>query len=450
MATNADIAIYGGAAGGGKTYSLLLKPLLHIGKPGFGAVIFRRTYTQVMDEGGPWDTATQLYLPLGARMNISDMAFRFASGASVSFSYLDSESDLANKQGSQICLLGFDELCHFSERQFFFMLSRNRSLCGVRPCVRGTVNPDADSWLVTGPDGWGSGFISWWIGEDGLPIPERAGKVRWFIRRDGRLFWADSQQEIKDRFGANEIPKSVTFIPAKLTDNRHLMEADPGYMGNLQAMSLLDRSRFLDGNWRTRAAAGLFFKKEWFSTVEGAPANIISRIRHWDRAATAPEKGKEPDWTVGVLVGMDRDKRVYVEDVVRFQGSPAQNERNILNTAARDGKSVVIGLEQDPGSAGVNDIDRMIQVLFAYTVRVFKPTQDKQTRAKPASALTEQGFVFIVRGKWNSVFLDELEAFPEGKNDDQVDAFSGAVNGLKEPARGEAVAVGSFESLAGL
>ena len=427
---SADIAIYGGAAGGGKTYALLLKPLLNCHRPGFGCVIFRKTYTQVMDEGGPWDTAVGLYMGK-AKINYSDLSFTFNSGASVSFGYLDSEADLINKQGSQIGLLAFDELTHFSERQFFFMLSRNRSVCGVRPCVRATVNPDSDSWLVTGPHGWGSGFISWWIGADGLPIPERAGVIRWFLRRDGQVEWGNNPTELRERFGQDQHPKSVTFIPAKLSDNRKLMAADPGYLGNLQALSLVDRARFLDGNWLIRPQGGTMFRRDWFRAVEMLPQGTYTRLRYWDRAGSEAKAGKDPDWTVGLLLACDERKQLYIEDVVRMRGTPSAVENTIRNTAERDGQDVAIYLEQDPGQAGIADVDHLIRTLFSYTVRAVRVSVDKITRAKPASALAEQGFITIVRAGWNNSLLDELESFPDAtRHDDQVDTLSGAVNAL--------------------
>jgi hypothetical protein len=71
-------------------------------------------------------------------------------------------------QGAQIPLICFDELTHFRAHQFFYMVSRNRSTCGVRPYIRATCNPDADSWVAN--------FLAWWIDpETGFPIPERAG-----------------------------------------------------------------------------------------------------------------------------------------------------------------------------------------------------------------------------------------------------------------------------------
>jgi hypothetical protein len=93
-------------------------------------------------------------------------------------------SALYDWQGAQITLICFDELTHFTARQFFYMVSRNRSTCGVRPYIRATCNPDADSWVAD--------FLAWWINPaSGLPILERAGVLRYYVRVDEKIQWAD-------------------------------------------------------------------------------------------------------------------------------------------------------------------------------------------------------------------------------------------------------------------
>lgn len=111
----------------------------------------------------------------------------------VTFAHIERDEELEKWQGSQICEIGFDELTHFSENTFFFMLSRNRSACGVKPFVRATCNPDSDSWVAK--------FIEWWIDQDtGYPIPERSGAIRWMIRRDETIYWADRKEELWEQF----------------------------------------------------------------------------------------------------------------------------------------------------------------------------------------------------------------------------------------------------------
>src|SRR5205085_1689527 len=143
-----DIAIYGGAAGGGKTWALLLEGMRNQSVPDFSAVLFRRTVPQVTAPGGMWDEGAKLYHLLGATPNRTALTWQFPSGARVKFGHLQYEDSVYDWQGSQIALLGFDELTHFSQTQFFYMLSRNRSTCGVRPYVRATTNPDAGSWVA--------------------------------------------------------------------------------------------------------------------------------------------------------------------------------------------------------------------------------------------------------------------------------------------------------------
>ena len=145
LSSSADITIYGGAAGGGKSYGLLLDPLRYVHVPGFGAVIFRRTSPEITNQGGLWDTSQEIYPKVNALPRRTDLSWLFAGGARVRFAHLQHDKDKLNWQGAQIPYLGFDELTHFTEEQFWYLLSRNRSTCGVPPCVRATCNP-APGW----------------------------------------------------------------------------------------------------------------------------------------------------------------------------------------------------------------------------------------------------------------------------------------------------------------
>lgn len=277
LATSADIAVYGGAAGGGKTWALLLEPLRHIHNPNFGAVIFRRTSVQIKNEGALWDESMKLYPLARGSPKAHDAFWKFPNisnssadeGATISMAHLQHPDTVLDWQGSQIPLICFDELTHFTQAQFWYMISRNRSTCGVRPYVRATCNPDVDSWVAD--------LISWWINQDtGYPIPDRAGVVRWFVRVGEKIVWADRPEELSsytDLEGVPIPPKSLTFIPSKLTDNRVLMNADPGYMANLMALPLVERERLLGGNWKIRwQGRSMFPLASWF--VEGAPVPL--------------------------------------------------------------------------------------------------------------------------------------------------------------------------------
>lgn len=423
LSTEADIAFYGGAAGGGKTFGLLLDPLRNHDVPGFGGVIFRKTAVQVRNEGGLWDESMNIYPLMGATSRESTLEWKFPGRVSMSFANLEYEKDVLNYQGSQIAWMGFDELTHFSEGQFFYMLSRSRSTCGVRPVIRGTCNPDPDSWVRK--------FIDWWIGEDGYAIPARSGVLRWFIRINDAIHWADSKKELQDQFGYSEEiqPKSFTFIAAKLEDNKILVSKDPSYKGNLLAMNRVDRLRLLYGNWNVRASAGTLFRMEWFPIVDAVPGGWTQSIRFWDRAATKPhEANKDPDWTRGLKLYQYPDGTFVVVDLKSAQDTPGQIEQLIKNVAAHDGYATRIMSQQDPGSAGVAEAEYFIRMLSGFDVRVMTTSKDKVTRAKPVSAQSEAGNIRVLRAPWNDVFFSEVESFPEGAHDDIVDVLSGAFN----------------------
>ncbi len=428
LATSADIAVYGGAAGGGKTWALLLEPLRHIDNQNFGAVIFRRNSVQVRNEGGLWDESTKVYPLLGAAPQESILQWKFPKGAKLKFAHLEHEKNKHDWQGSQIPFIGFDELTHFSRAQFIYMLSRNRSTCGVSPYIRATCNPDADSWVA--------GFIEWYIDQDtGYAIPERSGVVRFFTNRDDVLVWGDSREELLERYPdlTHHDIKSFTFIVADIFDNKILLEKDPGYLGNLKAMSVVERERLLKGNWKIRPSAGLYFKRSDFEIVDAVPV-ATRRVRCWDLAATEAEEGKEPDWTVGVKGSRDQHGTIYIEHVERMQGNPERVETTVVNTAVADGVSTVIRLPEDPGQAGKAQARHFTRKLIGFIVKTKRVTGSKVTRASPASAQAGAGNIKVLRAPWNEAFFAELENFPSPKaKDDQVDALSDVIDELAFP-----------------
>lgn len=422
LRSGADIAIYGGAAGGGKSYALLLEPLYDIDVPGFSAVIFRRTTPQIKNPGALWDGSKELYPALGGepREVQLDWTWRRDGGAPsvVKFGHMEHENDKHDWQGSQIPLIGFDELTHFTRSQFFYMLSRNRSTSGARARIRGACNPDADSWVAE--------FIAWWIDQEtGFPIAERGGKKRWFVMEDDQLVWGDSRESLSRRFGKAALPKSVTFIPAKVEDNRPLLEKDPRYLANLRALPRVERERLLSGNWKIRPAAGLHFSRAWVTVVDEAPP-ILRAVRYWDLAATEKTPANDPDWTCGVKLARLADGHFIVLHAARMRENAGKVRRAIGNIASSDGASVAVGIPQDPGQAGKDQVQTLTTELAGYDVRARAESGDKITRFGPFSSQCEQGNVLVLRGAWNEWFFSDLEAFPDSAHDDTVDACSGA------------------------
>lgn len=122
-----------------------------------------------------------------------------------------------------------------------------------------------------------------------------------------------------------------------------------------------------------------------------------------------------------------------MEDVQRFRKTPKTVETRIKQTAQIDGRNVTIYMEQEPGASGKSLVDYYARkILTGYTFYGDRASGKKEIRANPASSAAEKKNINLVNGKWISDFLDELEAFPLGSHDDQVDALSGAITKLLE------------------
>ncbi len=436
LSTPADIAIYGGAAGGGKTYALLLESLRHIRNPGFGAVIFRRQSIQITQEGGLWDSSFGVFGGLrGAVPKTSPRRhWRFRSGSRVSFAHIDGDRDLNKWQGSQIAMIGYDELTHFTKRQFFYMLSRNRSGCGVAPYIRATCNPDADSWVA--------GFIGWWIDpKTGYPLRERSGKIRYMARINEEIVWADTKQELVSGGVMEGDIKSVTFIASTIEDNKILLQNDPSYLANLKALPLVEREQLLKGNWKIKPAAGLLFRRTKTNLLESLPTDVVSWARGWDLAATSEDEDGNPAYTAGVLIGKRKNGRYIVADVINQRCGPAEVRELIRMSCAADRAKygrVVTRLPQDPGQAGKAQAQSFLKLLSGFTVKVLPETGDKVTRAEPFSAQwlglegMDKGNVDVLAAPWNEMYFNQMESFPQSKFKDMVDASSSAFHEIED------------------
>ncbi len=434
LSSGADIVIYGGAAGSGKTFAMLLEPLRHVTRnKEFFVVIFRRNTTQVKNPGGLWDESIKLYPHCHGRPTNHTLEWHWSKGGKIKMAHLENANTVLDWQGAQIPLIMFDELTHFTESQFFYMLSRNRSLSGVRPYVRASTNPDEASWV--------SKLIEWWIEQDssspnyGYPISSRSGVIRWFIRIGDTIIWGNNKEELVSLYGDEIEPKSFTFIPAKLSDNQILMKADPSYKANLMALSRVERERLLGGNWKVRIQSGMYFKRSEANIVDVPPLpyEISSIVRRWDLAATEPgEANPDPDWTVGVKMAKLKSGRYIVLDVVRDRIRSNKVRELVLRIARNDGIEVKVGLSQDPGQAGVDQAESYVQLLAGFSVEVSRETGDKITRADPFASQWQNNNVDILRGRWNEDYFKELEDFPFGGHDDQVDGSSGGFNMLAQ------------------
>jgi len=420
LQTAADEALFGGAAGGSKSEALLVEAQRQIANPNYRGILFRRTFPELEQAKGLIDRSKQLYSGPRSRGSYGEQRHRwtFPSGALIDFGHMGRDDDRLKYQGAGFAFIGFDELTHFTERQYLYLFSRNRAAdgSGLRCYMRAGTNPGGPGheWVKRR---WGA-----WLDKK-HPNPAKPGELRWYAQVD------DVDTEVgRDHPDA----KSRTFIPAFVRDNPYLAGTD--YERNLKLLPLVERKRLLEGDWDIMAAAGNVFKREWFKIVDAAPADAQT-VRFWDLAATEKKAaGDDPDFTAGARVSL-KDGIYFIERVGRHRIRWHGIKQLIAQTAKLDGHAVRIGVEQEPGASGKIVIAELVTLpgLIGYTIRGYPSAKDKLTRANPWASQAEQGNVKIVAGGWDiQGFLDRSEMFPDGPHDDEQDAVSGAVQMLSK------------------
>lgn len=401
-------AFYGGAAGGGKSWALLMAALQYVDVPGYHALILRKTLTELKLPGALIPTSREWLNTTDARWNGNDKVWTFPSGASLTFGYLGTEGAETRYQSAAFHFIGFDELTAFGEDVYTFMHVRCR-----RPL---------ESAQGTSPDGVGAGDV---------PL-----RVRSASNPGG-----EGHEWVKRRFITPET-REAPFFPSGIDDNPYLDTEE--YLKVFAGLSdPVTRQRMRDGDWDV-TVEGTRFDRRWFTILDRVPPGAIRSGRYWDMAAT-PEgpAARNPDWSVGTLMHRyppTAEFQYVIADVRRGRWSSKNLEVQMQTAAREDGRGTLIGLEQEPGSSGkalVSHVKRT--VLPGYNVHGILSTGDKFTRAGPlASAaephlnadgeVLEPGRVAVVSALWLPAWFDEIGLFSEDYkgHDDQVDSASGA------------------------
>lgn len=213
-------AMYGGAAGGGKSEALLNLPIIRgfYQHPRFKGILFRRTYPELESELIQRSEAQGIYSGVGGRYNKEKRRWVFPSGAIIQFGHLEYDSDVRKYDSAEYSYIAFDELTSFTEYMYTYLFSRCRSASSKLPAiVRSGTNPG----------GIGHGWVRARFVE-----PAPYGTI------------------IVSRFPDGTALKRI-FIQSKATDNPFLLKNSPGYLTVLQGMAEKDRRAKLDGDWYT-------------------------------------------------------------------------------------------------------------------------------------------------------------------------------------------------------
>ena len=470
LKSDAEILIIGGAAGSGKSYLLQLMPLFIIDDPRTACVMFRRSVPQLRGQGGLFDKAKDIYNQLDVnskpRFRENEMEALFPNGAKVKWQSMQHVKNKLDIQGLEFTFIGVDEATQFEWEQLEYMMSRLRSSSKYPSRMVMSCNPHPDHKIRE--------LIDWYLDEDGYPIPERDGVIRWFIRIDDEFIWGDTRQELIDKYGGGDpdkvLPSSFSFISSTIYDNPPMLINNPSYLARLEGLDEITKAQLLHGNWDARPKGSTYFHRSFLKDAPCVPLGSQS-VRPWDKAAKARSTGnKTPDFTAGIKVSKDTNNHYYLSgDYVpenvddgdwstgvqgKFCKSPAVRDGIIEKQAIRDGEDCVIIFSIDPGQAGISEFDTSSRELMSKGFIVDKdptPTNKaKVTKFTPFAILAENGHVSIVKSSFDlptyNALMKELESFDGSpstptRKDDWVDAVSTGINYLEKNQVVRAVAM---------
>lgn len=452
--------VYGGSAGGGKTFMGLMRFLIYVEDPNFIGFVIRKNASDLRGAGGAFDEALAMFSKYDPQMKHTKqpMQITFSSGAKIYFTGLDGRAGMDALQGKQISAIMLDESTHFTEEEIVWAESRLRTKADMIPNIWLTCNPDMSSVIFT----WIKDYYLYPKGTvingelvEGRAIPEKDGIVRYYLKVGNTTEWGESREELIKRFGhrfptnkqtgeTTASPKSFTFISATVLDNPPMLEANPDYVSTLAALPRVTRERLLFGSWLAREEGSGYFKRSWtpiknsFEIFSNDP--VVRRVRAWDLASTLPSEAQpDPDYTAGVLIARTKSGYYIIEDVVHGRWRAGELEHMLVEQAQKDiemyGYGCLNYLPIEPASAGKIQKHHFAQVFASngVPIKFFKvgSNKSKLDRFLPFASVAENELVVVKEDEWNEKFLTELELFTgtRSKNhDDIVDATADAFN----------------------
>lgn len=416
--------------------------------PNFEGVMFRRTTKPLSAAGGLFSEAKKLFKPLGVDIKETQMEIYFhgikgssnnRKGGNLKFTHLEHEKDAeGNHQGLQYSFCGFDELTHFEQSQFLYLIGRLRSEADGDSFCMATTNPDYDSWVYN--------WVSWYLTEDGYFDENKLGKIRYFLIVNDTPVFGDTEEELAEEYpelcyienpveGTTEYvpPLSFCFIGGTIFDNPALIKANPKYLSALKAQTEINRKRLLEGNWHARPEGSAYFDRNWLHKIENKPFEAVC-VRSWDIASEEPsDKNRHPDYTASIKMYKTKENEYVIagdfeplshnerEDTYgRYRQRPGQRNHSMIRQAEHDGSEVIVCLPVDPAAAGKLQFSELAKMFMSegFTVRKdpMPSNKSKLTKFEPFSSACMNGMVSIVESSFGNkktldAFYKELESF---------------------------------------
>ncbi|AUR84669.1 terminase-like family protein [Vibrio phage 1.063.O._10N.261.45.C7] len=435
--------------------------------PNFEGVMFRRTTKPLSAAGGLFSEAKKLFSPLGTHIRDRDMEIYFKGvkgkgGGNLKFTHLEHEKDAeGNHQGLQYSFVGFDELTHFTQSQFLYLLGRMRSAAEGDSFCLATTNPDYNSWVYH--------WVSYYL-KDGIFDEDKLGQIRYFVIVDDSPVFADTEEELARDYPElcytyNPIddvevyvpPMSFCFIGGTIFDNPALIKANPKYLSALKAQTEINRRRLLEGDWLAIAEGSNYFQRNWLHKLDSKPVNC-TEVRAWDTASEEPsDKNRHPDFTASVKFLKTRSGDIIIcgdyepmsEDEKtkifgRYRQRPGQRDQSMIRQAQHDGTDCTQIIVPDPGSSGKFQFQEQAKMFMSEGFKVkadpMPVNKSKLVKFSPFSSACQQGLISIVESSFPNketleAFYKELENFDgerstASRKDDFADVCASAFNAI--------------------
>lgn len=286
----ADEILYGGAAGGGKSEALLEDAYKNaLQYPGCRIIMFRRTFPD-LERSLILRSRDKFDLRL-AKYNEAKRRWMFKNGSIIEFAYMDKESDVYKYQGAEYDFIYWDELTHFTEYQYRYMISRLRGSKPIKRQIKAATNP--------------GGVGHAWVKARFIDIGE-SGKIH-------RPAPTDDEP----------VPGTRCFIPATVYDNKALLENDPDYLRRLESLPTQQRKQLKDGDWDS--FEGMAFD-EWRRDIHVIKPFTIpdtwKRFRAIDYGRSAP--------FCCLWFAIDQDHNLYVYKEAYKAGLDATDQAELI------------------------------------------------------------------------------------------------------------------------
>jgi predicted phage terminase large subunit-like protein len=382
-------ALYGGAAGGGKSSGLLMAALQYVDVPGYAALLLRRTYADLSLPGALMDRAADWLQPTDAHWSEREKTWTFPSGATVTFGYLETERDKYRYQSAEFQCICVDELTQVRESQYRYLFSRLRRLQGstVPLRMRAASNPGGEG-----------------------------------------------HQWVYERFIVGGRSTKRLFVPAGLDDNPYVDRAE--YVRSLSELDDVTQDQLLRGLWVVDPT-GKPFQAEWWAQGRNryhindskVKNMVVARYVSWDTANKNQEEHAYTACTVGELMP---DYRMVIREVWRdklqFPDLP-DTIRQIAERYNYDGKLHACLIEdRASGTGAYQTLMRSAPTWLQKILVAFQPSGDKLQRGNQAAVWCKRDCVLFPHpaegAEWLVDFEAEMYSFPLSVFKDQADSFN--------------------------